>query len=432
MRIIQPRLLLFLVIASSTTLWCFYKPLFTYEKYVSLNGIFHYLLFFVLIFLSCFMIEKTSFDKSVNGAGLEKLRKTYGEGDGLRKEALILGIIALAAQMLWIARIIKVVGFSPLIQLVFVEQNILKFKEQVVNVTGISGVTTLTQLGLIASAIYSIHIFGLKNKGSLWMWTLILFPGILRGLFFSERIALLEVILPIIIIAVLFKRIKVTLLKMISAVATVIVFFSAAEGLRSYQFYSKNGFEQDGVYSYGLGRFLDYISSSVNHSMAMVDLSGRTFGFPALLFNGWINFLYNVIPESKIRSFLHMNETLQAYINVKSSPYSAADYTNMGFFGEVFADVGYLYFFYALLFGIFIGLAYKGTLRYEVGWMAIYPTVCFSLLESYRGPYLFDNRVFYPLLYLLARYLFLLVQQSKGEENLCQKNGSTGWILRKD
>ncbi|WP_221469238.1 hypothetical protein [Cohnella nanjingensis] len=410
---LNPRLLLVLVVTVSTAVWIFYKPLFAYEKYVSANAMFNYLLFYALIFVCCFFTEKLSLARP-GEAPLDRFRRAHEKGNALRREAVALAAVAFAAQLLWIARIVAYAGAGPVFRLVFVEQNILKFKEQIVNVTGISGVTTLTQLGMLASSLYAIHVFGLKRKGSVWLWAFILFPGTLRGLLFSERIALLEVIVPIVVVAVLFGRIRVTLTKVVLAVAAVVLFFSAAEGLRSYQFYAKNGFAQEGVYGYGLGRFLDYISSSVNHSMAMVDLSGRTFGFPTLLFNGWINFLYTVVPESAVRSFLHMNDALQAYKNVKASPYSAADYTNMGYFGEIFADVGYLYVVYAVLYGWFLGMAFKGVRQYEVGWMMIYPTVFFSLLESYRVHYLFDNRVFYPLLYLVLRYLFLSFQQSRG------------------
>lgn len=412
MTILNPRLLLVLVFLCSTGIWFFYEPMFAYEKYFSIEGFSHYFIFYALILASCFVTEKARLARPAE-AGLERFRELHGDGSKLKKEAVLLAIVASGAQLLWIARMVLQEGVGPLVRMVLVEHDFLAFKHQVVNVTSISGITTLTQLGMIASALYSVYVFGLRGKGSFWLWALILFPGVLRGMFFSERIALLEVLIPIVTTAVLFGRIKVTVPKLIGAAGAFVLFFSAAEGLRSYQFYSKTGFAENGVYSYGLGRFLDYISSSVNHSMSMVDLSERTIGFPALLFNGWLNLLYEFVPQSAVRAFLHLNETTQAYLNVKSSPYSAADYTNMGYFGEIFADSGYLYVLYAILYGWFVGMAYKGTRRFQVGWMIIYPAVLFSLLESYRVHYLFDNRMFYPLLYIFARYLYFSYRERK-------------------
>ncbi|MBW5448376.1 hypothetical protein GE107_20235 [Cohnella sp. CFH 77786] len=415
MAILHPRLLLLLVVTSSTLIWFLYPPMFSYQKYWSVNGFANYLFFYLIILACCFLTEKTSLSKPA-GSPLERFRQKYAGGDALRREAFILAVIAGAAQLLWIVRIVLKEGIGPLIQMLVVRQDFLAFKQQVVNVTGISGVTTLTQLGLLASSLYAIHVFGLKRKGSFWMWALILFPGVLRGLFFSERIALLEVVLPIAVIAILFGSVRVTLPKLIASLAAVVLFFSAAEGLRSYQFYSQTGFAKEGVYSYGLGRFLDYISSSINHSMAMPDLAERSVGFPTLMFNGWINLLYNFIPESTLRAFLHLDAAKQAYLNVKSSPYSAPDYTNMGYFGELFADSGYLYVVYAVLYGWFIGMAYKGIRQHQVGWMMIFPSVVFSLLEVYRVHYLFDNRMFYPLLYVFLRYLYQSYQESKSPQ----------------
>ncbi|MFC5405034.1 hypothetical protein [Cohnella soli] len=410
--VINPRFLLASVFVSSTGVWLLYKPMFSFVKYYSLHAFTHYLLFYSIILISCFVVEKMG--ESVAGDAWKRRFDRVNSSGSLRKEALTLAGIAFAAQWLWILRMVAAKGTGTLVRMVFIDGDILKFKEQIVNATGIPGVTTLTQLSLIASGLYAIHVFGLRNKSELWIWALVLFPGILRGMLFSERIAMLEVLLPIIVFAIYFNKLKVTLFKASAAVMGVILFFSAAEGLRSYRYYSETGVANEGVYGYGIGRFLDYIGSSVNHSMAMVDLSDRAFGFPTLLLNGWINFAYAFIPESTIRTFLHMNESLQAYLNVKNSVYSAPDYTNMGFFGEVFASAGYLYAFYAVLYGCFIGLAYRGIKRYEVGWMAVYPIVVFSLLESYRVPYLFDNRVFYPLLYVALRYAYFSFLVRKG------------------
>jgi hypothetical protein len=141
--------------------------------------------------------------------------------------------------------------------------------------------------------------------------------------------------------------------------------------------------------------------------MAMVDLSGQTVAFPTLLFNGFLNFLRLVTSQGAIDSFLHREVAVQAYSNIKNSVYSAPDYTNMGFFGHVFADTGYMYVVTAIVYGCLIGLAYKGFRQYQTGWMAMYPIVFISLLESYRIPYLFETRTFYPLLYLGLRFVYL-------------------------
>jgi hypothetical protein len=412
LKLMNPRLLIFLAISISTLIWAFYKPLFSYEKYISLTGILNYSLFFILILTSAFIVEKTKLSQKKE-VSLEQFQLETGlRGRFIYKEAMILASIAMAAQLLWIARMIALKGFGPLFQMVVLNHYFENFKLTVVNKTTMSGITTLTQLGILASGMYALYVFGLKNKGRLAIWLFILFPGVLRGMFFSERLALMEVVIPILVMAVLFQKIRLTLTKIVIGMISFVVFFSVAEGLRSYTYYAKTGVAQGGIYSYGFSRFADYISSSVNHSMAMVDLSDRIVGFPQLLFSSILSVIDRG-PNSSLGVMLGSTEGQQAYLNVKNSIYSAQDYTNMGFFGSIFQDAGYLYIFYAILYGTIIGLAYKGLKNYEFSWIVVYPIIFISILESYRIPYLFDVRAFYPLLYITARYLILSYQKQK-------------------
>jgi hypothetical protein len=412
LKLMNPRLLIFWAISISTLIWAFYKPLFSYEKYISLTGILNYSLFFILILTSAFIVEKTKLSQKKE-VSLEQFQLETGlRGRFIYKEAMILASIAMAAQLLWIARMIALKGFGPLFQMVVLNHDFENFKLTVVNKTTMSGITTLTQLGILASGMYALYVFGLKNKGRLAIWLFILFPGVLRGMFFSERLALMEVVIPILVMAVLFQKIRLTLTKIVIGMISFVVFFSVAEGLRSYTYYAKTGVAQGGIYSYGFSRFADYISSSVNHSMAMVDLSDRIVGFPQLLFSSILSVIDRG-PNSSLGVMLGSTEGQQAYLNVKNSIYSAQDYTNMGFFGSIFQDAGYLYIFYAILYGTIIGLAYKGLKNYEFSWIVVYPIIFISILESYRIPYLFDVRAFYPLLYITARYLILSYQKQK-------------------
>lgn len=412
LKLMNPRLLIFLATSISTLIWAFYKPLFSYEKYLSLTAILNYSLFFILILTAAFVVEKINLSpKKV--ISLEQLqREKAGYSQVVFREAMILAMIAMAAQLLWIARMIALKGAGPLFELVVLNHDFETFKLTVVNKTTMSGVTTLTQLGILASGMYALYVFGLKQKGRLLIWLFILFPGVLRGMFFSERLALMEVVIPILVMAVLFQRIRLTITKIMIGTLSFVIFFSVAEGLRSYTYYAKTGVAQGGIYSYGFSRFADYISSSVNHSMAMVDLANRVVGFPQLLFSSILS-VVDRGANSSIGAMLGSKEGAQAYLNVKNSLYSAPDYTNMGFFGSIFQDAGYLYIFYAIFYGTIIGLAYKGLKNYQFSWIVVYPIIFISVLESYRIPYLFDVRAFYPLLYMMIRYLVLSYQKQK-------------------
>jgi hypothetical protein len=415
LKLLNPRLLVFLVISISTLIWAFYKPLFSYEKYISLNAILNYCLFFILILTAAFIMEKIRFS-SKKEITLQRFQyEKTGQSQVIYKEAMILASIAMIAQLLWIARMIALKGVGPLFQLVILNHDFETFKLTVVNKTTMSGVTTLTQLGILASGMYALYVFGLKNKGRFLIWLFILFPGVLRGMFFSERLALMEGVIPVLVMAVLFQKVRLTFTKIILGTLSFVIFFSMAEGLRSYSYYAKTGVAQGGIYAYGFSRFADYISSSVNHSMAMVDLANRIVGFPQLLFSSILSVIDRGA-NSSIGTMLGSKEGAQAYLNVKNSIYSAPDYTNMGFFGSVFQDAGYLYIFYAILYGTIIGLAYKGLRNYEFSWIVVYPIIFISVLESYRIPYLFDVRAFYPLLYMLIRYFVLSYQKQKQKQ----------------
>jgi hypothetical protein len=413
LKMLNPRLWVFLIFAISTLIWVFYKPYFSFEKYVSFTGIVNYCAFFILILAASFITEKTRIAPTYNLTIKHFCNKQSCKGKIIYREVIILATIAMVAQLLWVGRMIMQEGLSSLIHLLVIDHNFAAFKDDVVNRTTLSGVTTLTQLGMIASGMYAFYVFGLKNKGSFRLWLFILFPGILRGMFFSERLALIEVVIPILIMAIFFGKIRLTVAKIALGAVSFLIFFSLAEALRSYAYYAKNGLANYGMYSYGIDRFIDYISSSVNHSMAMVDLSGRMTGFPTLMFSSILTFWTKNNPTSAVSTFLGSDKTTLAYYSVKNSIYSAPDYTNMGFFGQVFADSGYLYIFYALVYGVIIGTAYKGLKNAQFGWIVLYPVIFISILESYRIPYLFDVRVVYPLLYIVLRYFITSYHQHK-------------------
>jgi hypothetical protein len=123
LKLLNPRLLIFVAILTSTLIWVFYKPLFSFEKYVSLTGILNYCLFFILILTAAFIAEKTRLTpKKAMNIEQFKLEKK-NQGQTIFKEAMILASIAMAAQLLWISRMVMQQGLGPLIQLVLIEPN---------------------------------------------------------------------------------------------------------------------------------------------------------------------------------------------------------------------------------------------------------------------------------------------------------------------
>ena len=275
--------------------------------------------------------------------------------------------------------------------------------------TTVPGVTTLTQLAL--ATVPLAIAYGLTKRRSLvrTLVVVVLALAVLRAVFVSERLALIELLVPLAFLLaaprkVAFPRIAVYALAFVAAVMT---FFAVTELRRTYVY------TQDFSPAEASTRFFGYYLTSINNGMVIVDrYPARTpfystgkiaWEFPVvrdvhveqLPVVGTLSFRYEdalgVDPEDFwLGAFVV--EGLDHEFNVFTTP------------GYLAADFGWAGLVVMLVLGVLSGRIYC---RSETSpfHRALYAVWLVGLLELMRIYYLAETRVFPAYLVFLAAYL---------------------------
>jgi len=129
------------------------------------------------------------------------------------------------------------------------------------------GITTLTQLAV--AAIPLAIAFGLARRGSAIrvLVAIVLVLVVIRTLLFSERLALLELLLPVLFLFLAPRRVTVSRAAIYAGVflATAMTLFAATELRRTYVY------TNDFSVTTSATRFFGYYLTSVNNGMAVID-----------------------------------------------------------------------------------------------------------------------------------------------------------------
>jgi oligosaccharide repeat unit polymerase len=173
-------------------------------------------------------------------------------------------VVSIAASVLWFARgIVRAGGLMPFFETW--QRDPHRVKSEIL--ATVPGVTTLMQLAV--AAVPLAIAFGLYRRGSL-VRVLVVLAIVLaaaRAVFFSERLALVELLVPIVFLAVASRRVTVPRVAVyaLALLATVMTFFAVTELRRTY------AYTGDFSASRASTRFFGYYLTSVNNGMAVVD-----------------------------------------------------------------------------------------------------------------------------------------------------------------
>lgn len=321
----------------------------------------------------------------------------------LLETALLLSIVAF---LLWFTQgIVRAGGLTEFFEIWRREP--FRIKLEILATT--PGVTTLMQLAV--AAIPLAIAFGFYRRGSVirvLVVLAILFAAV-RAVFFSERLALIELVIPIIFLHLAPRRVTVPRLAVyaLSLLLVVVMFFAVTELRRSYAY--TDNFSA----SRATTRFLGYYVTSVNNGMAIVDeypaatpfhSSGQFFWeFPVigdsrlthLPMIGTVSFRYvdafGVDPES-FWPLAFADQSLDYEFNVFTTP------------GYLAADFGWAGLIAVFALGLISGRLYR---RSETSPLhrALYAVWLVGLFEFMRVYYFTDTRVFPAYVLFIAAYL---------------------------
>ncbi|MGH3001804.1 MAG: O-antigen polymerase [Gaiellaceae bacterium] len=275
----------------------------------------------------------------------------------------------------------------------------------------IPGVTTLTQLSV--AAVPLTLAFGLRRRRGMTFLVGVVFAlAVVRSFVFSERLALLELVVPVVYLA-LSRRVvrvpKAVLVALVSGLA-VLALFTATEARRS------------SVYTHNLSlthltaRFFGYYLTSENNALVVVSHypAATPFAYTGEMFwqfplvdharlehaplIGTVSFRYQDIFHKDPSTFwpqAFAQEGLNYEYNVFTTP------------GFLAADYGWAGIAVVLLLGLYSGALYKRA-RTSTFHRALYGVWLVGLLEFMRIMYFFDTRVFPAYILFALLYLALV------------------------
>jgi hypothetical protein len=264
----------------------------------------------------------------------------------------------------------------------------------------IPGITTCTQFGLLAVQLGMV-LSGRKNRTvGLLTAAIVLLAG-LRMFMFSERLALIEVVVAM---ALAWLRIRVLGRKgtrrwqfalsvlPIAGFAAVLVLFGTAEFFRSWKYYQN---EMDSLVDFTLMRFFGYYSTSHNNG-AMAWQMDHNLSVPFHTMQWYWNFpLLGKTPLS-YQSVTGVDPVWE-YTRLLNR-YGNAEFNNEGGLFAPTLDFGVLGgLAFWLGFGFLAGRLYTSYLAGALAGLLLYPFFVICILEVPRFVYLCTVRPFAPL-----------------------------------
>jgi oligosaccharide repeat unit polymerase len=283
------------------------------------------------------------------------------------------------------------------------------FTVKTVYLRTVPGLTTLTQIAV--AAIPLAFAFGLLHRGSrlrpLVVWLVVLAAA--RSFVFSERLAMLEIVIPLVFLALADRRVVLpkAVLYGIGLVLAILIVFTVTELRRTYS-YTHNA-----TPTRVTARFFGYYLTGVNNgSMAIDDYPAATpfgntgailwkfpvlssvhaDGFPGL---GTLSLRYNDLFGKDLGTFWNAALSQQGL----SQEYNA--YSTPGYMA---GDFGWFALPALLLLGLYSGALYTRS-RSSSFHRALYAVWLIGLLEFMRIMYFFDTRTLPAYLAFAAVYV---------------------------
>jgi oligosaccharide repeat unit polymerase len=278
----------------------------------------------------------------------------------------------------------------------------------------IPGVTTATQFG-IAAVLLGTWLYCRGRTSLRWPLISLLATAAARAFIYSERLALIELAIPAIVIVLrlwflnhpqpAWRHAALALLPLV-AVPLVIVLFGLFESFRSWQYY-KDSFGS--LTEFTIWRFCGYYTTAHNNGAMSMTLRGP-WAVPFSTLSWFWEFPLIERSPFGYEQLVGLNpadihtDTLERYGN--------AELNNDGGLFTPARDFGWIgYGPFWLLYGFLAGKAYRGFRAGSFAGCMFYPLFLMALLELPRLQYLTATRTFPSMMLLFAVMAWLAWQR---------------------
>lgn len=268
------------------------------------------------------------------------------------------------------------------------------------NYSTIPGVTTLVQLSVVYSALYGAYKERLPyfhNK----IFLILLFLAFWRSFAWSERLAIIEFLMPFVICR--FSMHNVNRFKFLLSslpffgIAGLVVYFVVFEYNRSWISYYSDIY--DSLWLFGVDRFLEYYFMAINNSVGVMvyvgwpsyepfSSLGFVFDFP--LVGGYLKSLFGMT-SSDVGMYLYL--------------YGEEEFNNTSGTLLPVIELGYFSYIFTAMIGTLVGFLYGSSFNSKFH-LALYSVFVVGILEVLRLPYYGEGR-FFAVIIGFVFFLFL-------------------------
>ena len=288
----------------------------------------------------------------------------------------------------------------------------------------IPGVTTLTQLAMATFILGAILIFNGKGSNVGRMLVALFFMTLFRCLINSERLSLIEELIPMLILFGYYNLGRIgkyltgwrSVFMPLVAVGSLYLIFTTAEYFRSWKDYYEATGDYDSIWEFGFLRLVGYYATAVNNGAMIFSVQG-TNTVPEGTFD-WL-WRFPVVGDSVYSLFTGIENAREARLNMTYdilSRYANMELNNLcGFFNYVrdWGPYGALLFFFIV--GFFAFVMHRSFRNGTAFGVFLYPFFFVGLLEISRISYWTAGRSFPTWAFLIL--LLCLIKKHRPGRN---------------
>lgn len=358
----------------------FMKEFAKQDKYISLNSLLMYFLFTFCFAIGYLLTPKVKI-------GLPITNIFYLINKEIKILAYFTFFLTIVGYFVWF----KDIYFNfPLYLTILMTKGVYSIRDILLE-NMIPGITTFTQFGIISAILFLLLYLFTKRKKYLFFILVIIILSTIRAVFFGERLAVLEILIPLIFIYLRFYPQKFKRFAILMFMS--FIFLWSSELLRSYV--SPTYFGEYSPIEYLFYRFLMYFATTLNNAFLLFDRFQPYMDFlPATL-----KFVYNLINHPIYSEYIYKN-LLENYLN--------PEYNNKSAWGVLYFDFGYYGVIIAFLIGSLSKIFYNFYKKLTFIGVLIYPLFLVFLFQSYRILYLNSSRVIYVLFSIAFLYMLYI------------------------
>lgn len=268
------------------------------------------------------------------------------------------------------------------------------------------GVTTATQFAMAIFTIGTILYFNGQARRVLWKLIALFIITVVRSFVVSERLAIIEVAVPTLILVIYYKRADLrrflvgysSVALPVVAVVGLYLIFTGMEYFRSWSVYEDSGL-YDSLWQFTFLRLVCYYTTALNNGAMVLKINGPP-GFPITSLDWLLKFPVigpAITPQhfSPEDNYYLLNDTLTQFANPEFNNCSGIFSYEMDW-----GSIGTPILFFILGFIAFS--LYKRFVAGTAGGLLLYPFFCIGLLEMARVAYWTASRAFPTWLLLIA------------------------------